>query len=102
MASLLSIWLVFRCQLRPDLPLCAVQRVRNVASQAAAVKLLQRATTLILSAVQPSGLRAPLGGSRFKLWPLMLPLFGHVRGEALVLPNSSHCAMAGHGHQAGV
>ncbi len=36
------------------------------------------------------------------LWPLLLPLFGSVAVVALVLPNSSACAMAGHGHQAGV
>ncbi|KKO00487.1 hypothetical protein LCGC14_0125780 [marine sediment metagenome] len=36
------------------------------------------------------------------LWPLMLPLFGSVAVIALVIPNSSASAMAGHGHQAGV
>ena len=53
------------------------------------VKLLQRTTLIYLLCT-------------FWLWPLMLPLFGSVAVIALVLPNSSACAMAGHGHQAGV
>lgn len=36
------------------------------------------------------------------LWPLLVPLFCCMALLALVLPNSSACALAGHGHQAGV
>lgn len=36
------------------------------------------------------------------IWAMMLPLFFSVAVIALVLPNSSASAMAGHGHQAGV
>lgn len=36
------------------------------------------------------------------LWPLMLPLFFCMATLALVVPNSSACALAGQGHQAGV
>lgn len=36
------------------------------------------------------------------LWPLMLPLFFCMASLALVVPNSSACALAGQGHQAGV
>ena len=36
------------------------------------------------------------------LWVIMMPLFGCVSVVALVLPNSSACALAGQGHQAGV
>ncbi|HIZ51235.1 MAG TPA: Bcr/CflA family multidrug efflux MFS transporter [Candidatus Pseudomonas excrementavium] len=36
------------------------------------------------------------------LWPLLVPLFMCMALLALVLPNSSACALAGHGHQAGV
>lgn len=36
------------------------------------------------------------------LWPLMVPLFGCMAVLALVVPNSSACALAGQGHQAGV
>ena len=36
------------------------------------------------------------------LWPLMVPLFFCMAILALVVPNSSACALAGQGHQAGV
>ena len=36
------------------------------------------------------------------LWALMLPLFFCMASLALVVPNSSACALAGQGHQAGV
>src|SRR5690606_15540978 len=36
------------------------------------------------------------------LWRLMLPLFFCMASLALVVPNSSACALAGQGHQAGV
>lgn len=36
------------------------------------------------------------------LWPLMVPLFLCMAALALVVPNSSACALAGQGHQAGV
>lgn len=36
------------------------------------------------------------------LWPLMVPLFLCMALLALVVPNSSACALAGQGHQAGV
>lgn len=36
------------------------------------------------------------------LWPLMVPLFFCMATLALVIPNSSACALAGQGHQAGV
>lgn len=36
------------------------------------------------------------------LWPLLVPLFICIFLTALVLPNSSACALAGQGHQAGV
>ena len=41
-------------------------------------------------------------GNPSSLWVMMPPLFGSVAVIALVLPNSSASAMAGHGHQAGV
>ncbi|MFT6430007.1 MAG: DHA1 family bicyclomycin/chloramphenicol resistance-like MFS transporter [Halopseudomonas sp.] len=64
------------------------------------VKLLQRTTLIYLACtlwLLGTALWQPAS-----LWPLLLPLFGSVAVVALVLPNSSACAMAGHGHQAGV
>jgi len=64
------------------------------------VKLLQRTTLIYLLCtfwLLGTALWQPEA-----LWPLLLPLFGSVAVVALVLPNSSACAMAGHGHQAGV
>lgn len=64
------------------------------------VKILQRTTLIYLLCtlwLLGTALWQPES-----LWPLLLPLFGSVAVIALVLPNSSACAMAGHGHQAGV
>jgi DHA1 family bicyclomycin/chloramphenicol resistance-like MFS transporter len=64
------------------------------------VKLLQRTTLIYL--VCTFWLLGTALWQPDALWPLLLPLFGSVAVVALVLPNSSACAMAGHGHQAGV
>ncbi|MFO7705359.1 MAG: multidrug effflux MFS transporter [Halopseudomonas sp.] len=64
------------------------------------VKILQRTTLIYLLCTL--WLLGTAWWQPESLWPLLLPLFGSVAVIALVLPNSSACAMAGHGHQAGV
>lgn len=64
------------------------------------IKLLKLTSTIYL--VCTASLFLVALGRPESLWPLMIPLFGSVAVIALVLPNSSAAAMAGHGHQAGV
>ncbi len=64
------------------------------------VKLLKLTSTIYLICTLSLLLVALSNPS--SLWIMMPPLFGSVAVIALVLPNSSASAMAGHGHQAGV
>ncbi|PRB82116.1 Bcr/CflA family multidrug efflux MFS transporter [Pseudomonas sp. MYb185] len=64
------------------------------------LKLLKVTTLLFMCSTIALSLVALLQTA--SLWPLLVPLFICMALLALVLPNSSACAMAGHGHQAGV
>lgn len=64
------------------------------------LRLLKATTLLFMSSTLVLSLVALLEPP--SLWPLLLPLFCCMALLALVLPNSSACALAGHGHQAGV
>ena len=64
------------------------------------LKLLKSTTLLFMCSTVALSLVAVMQPA--SLWPLLVPLFICMALLALVLPNSSACAMAGHGHQAGV
>ncbi|MFA5679133.1 MAG: Bcr/CflA family drug resistance efflux transporter, partial [Pseudomonas sp.] len=64
------------------------------------LQLLRTTTVLFMCGTLMLSLVASLQTA--SLWPLMVPLFFCMALLALVVPNSSACALAGQGHQAGV
>ena len=64
------------------------------------LQLLRTTTVLFMCSTLALPLIALAGFE--SLWPLMVPLFLCMALLALVVPNSSACALAGQGHQAGV
>lgn len=64
------------------------------------LQLLRRTTVLFMCGTLALLLIASLQTAA--LWPLIVPLFFCMALLALVIPNSSACALAGQGHQAGV